>query len=402
MEERTSVTDSDTSDVESLEEPNMDIVSLYERDIRRIPLLKAEEKKRAGENLARGLRGIRSNIARAIREARSVSANIHTSEFLAVTKKTCSTDILSPTHFDEIERALSVLIKSPHVSKQNFFLKELAAIQKEFLKYRKDFESARNVLIRHNLRLAFDRAKKRGGNASLPLPDVTQEANIGLIKAAQRFDISRKCKFSTVATWWINQAIFRAFQEKTRIIEIPVHVHEKYLKVSRGRRFLNQHLGREATFSELAEHLHMSPKTVFDIDQCITKEPISLDEIIKNACSKRDGRDVTLHEVVADGTTILPDEAYFKKEQKEGVQRVLAETLNPREQTIIRLRFGMAGRDPMMLDAIGQILGVTGERIRKIEEKALKKLKCPEVKKRLEPFLNGSAGRIFGYTTVSA
>ena len=251
---------------------------------------------------------------------------------------------------DEVERRKSAKTKGD---------KQLPEVQKELA-------GKKNELIRANLRLVVAIAKKyqyRG----MSLLDLIDEGNIGLIEAVERFDYARGCRFSTYGTWWIRQAIIKSLADKGRVIRIPVHMLNTIKKCYFVAKHLTQELGRDPSSEEIASYMNVSARRVDEIND-ISQDTASLDATVDSAESTR------LAELIKDDRSEQPFETAFKIALQETIQNVLTH-LTEREMRIIQLRYGLMGEGPCTLQETGRLLGITRERVRQIQEKAIAKLR---------------------------
>lgn len=307
--------------------------------------------------------------------------------FENVAEEAMAEDMMTSTELEKELESLSSLEDKSVSDPVRMYLKEIGRIplltREEEIDYAQRNEQgdglAKKKLINSNLRLVVSIAKKYIGRGMTFL-DLIQEGNKGLIRAVEKYDWTKGFKFSTYATWWIRQAITRAIADQARTIRIPVHMVETINKLMRVSRKLMQDLGYEPSPEEIADAMEgMTPDRVREILK-ISQKTTSLETPIG------DDEDSYLGDFIADETQTSPYDATSKRLLKENVGEVLS-TLSDREARVLRMRFGLDSPRPMTLEEVGQKFGVTRERIRQIEAKALRKLKHPSLRKRLQDFL---------------
>lgn len=249
---------------------------------------------------------------------------------------------------------------------------KLDAISQNIQAARATLESAKDGLVQRNLRLVVDIAKRFTGRG-LALLDLIQEGNIGLMRAAERFQYKKGFKFSTYATWWVRQGIMRALADQSRTIRIPVHTTEAWQRITKTSQRLAQRFGREANVDEIGRFMDMEPDRVHETIQAF-QEPISLDTPVAEG-------EAHLSEFLADEQSLPPDADVEDNQTREQIDAIL-QALTPRERQVIRLRFGIGQDQPWTLEEVGKTMSVTRERIRQIEVVALKKLKEPTIREK--------------------
>ena len=268
---------------------------------------------------------------------------------------------------DNLMRDVKTLkVNSRIESEVGISIDELITKHEMLVKAKKLVSEATKELITHNLRLVVNIAKHYVGRG-LPLPDLIQEGNIGMMKAIDKFDYKRGFKFSTYATWWIRQAITRALIDQTKTIRLPVHIVELYNKVNTASRELTRQLGREPSTAEIAQEVKVSEKKVDDVLKAI-QDPITLQTPVGD-------EDTTLEDFIGDNSA----SPYLDAERNKITEQMIKilQTLAPKEAEVIRMRFGIGVERDHTLEEVGQHLSITRERVRQIEAKAMRKLQHP-------------------------
>ncbi len=346
--------------------------SLYFRSFGERGLLSREEEILIAKRVDQGTRRIRAALRQATRtllKARRIPACAESAKLLQSVRRLSG---LSATALDSAEKALNTVLypSSTDLHPPASLAKPLEAVLGEMRSARVILEQGKDELVRCNLRLVVDVAKHYTGRG-LSLLDLVQEGNIGLMKAAERYQYRKGFKFSTYATWWIRQGITRSLADQSRTIRVPVHQTEASHRILRVMRRLCQQLGRPARLEEVAQVLRMRPERLRETVQAF-QEPVALETPIGDG-------DTQFGDVIPDHQAVPPDANVHRSELTEQLDHILS-TLTPREQTVIRLRFGIGHDESSTLEQVGQSLSVTRERIRQIEAKALKKLKTPAIK----------------------
>jgi RNA polymerase primary sigma factor len=346
--------------------------SLYFRSFGERALLTREEEVALAKQVDQGTRRIRVALRQAVKllgRAKRTPALMDSVKTLKLISRLSG---LSASALDNAEQTLLAILKpsTPEMKLPLAIVKRLTSFLSEIQSARVVLEQGKDEFVRRNLRLVVDVAKHYTGRG-LTLLDLVQEGNIGLMKAAERYQYRKGFKFSTYATWWIRQGITRALADQSRTIRIPVHQTEASHRILRVTRRLGQQFGRPARLEEIAEVLHMRPERLHETVQAF-QEPVALESPIGDGDSQ-------FGEMIPDQRAVSPDAHVHRTEMTKQLDRILS-TLTPREQTVIRLRFGIGYDEACTLEQVGQNLSVTRERIRQIEAKALKKLKTPEIR----------------------
>ena len=352
---------------ENKESKDAALEPIYFRTFRSRPLLNKQEELELAKCIDESSENIRAGLAQAIRDVKALGDKPEFHEALHALTEIRQLSGLSAPALNEAEERLAGLrtTVSTRGLKARMLGKRLQRLQHELAKHRVQLERAKEELVQRNLRLVVDIAKRFTGRG-LAFLDLIQEGNIGLMRAAERFQYRKGFKFSTYATWWIRQGILRAVADQSRTIRIPVHTTETWQRMIKVSHRLSQKLGREPSHEEIAMALATNPERVQQTMQAFV-EPISFDQ------TNADGEPF-LEDCLPDNHAPAPDANVQEEQIRSQLHRLLG-FLTPREEQVIRLRFGIGNGKSRTLEEVGKLLNVTRERIRQIEGLALKKLR---------------------------
>lgn len=370
----------DTMIEDQMEEPKKEpsttaLETVYFRTFRKRPLLEREDELRLAKDIDESSQNIRASLAQAIQLMKNLANKPHFEKSVHTLNTTRELSGFSAPALDEAHETISGLMTalSSVGPKGSALKKRLRSIQQQIGHARIKLEQAKDGLVQRNLRLVVDLAKRFTGRG-LSLLDLIQEGNIGLMRAAERFQYKKGFKFSTYATWWVRQGILRALADQSRTIRVPVHTTEAWQRMTKTSQRLAQQLGRDPKNEEIGEALGIQPERVQETMQAFL-EPVSFDN------PTADG-ETFLGDFLPDENLMPPDENIQEEQVKTQINQALC-TLTPREEQVIRMRFGLGQDHSFTLEEVGKTMNVTRERIRQIEVIALKKLREPEMKAQL-------------------
>ncbi|MDR4493229.1 MAG: RNA polymerase sigma factor RpoD/SigA [Nitrospirales bacterium] len=346
--------------------------SIYFRGFRTRPLLARDEELSLAKRLYQGTSTLREAVSRALVVLNRLPATSESEAIQIHLARHLELNGYSVPVIDEILEQVA-LLKSLNAARGKVGKKndiELEAVRQVIQRARVDIEQPKDELVQRNLRLVVDVAKRYLGRG-LGFLDLVQEGNIGLMKAAERFEYTRGFKFSTYATWWIRQGITRAVADQSRTIRVPVHTNEASTKIAKTAQRLTQQFDREPSLEEIGRELDLTAERVQETIESF-QDPISLD------APSADG-ETELGELIPDMDGQSPDEEVMRKSNAQWLDQIL-QVLTPREKEVVRLRFGIGVDEAWTLEQVGRSMNVTRERIRQIEVVALKKLKESHVK----------------------
>ncbi len=339
--------------------------SLYFRSFGSRPLLNKDSEIELAKEIDQASRTIRLILRKALHLANKMKKSESRDTSLDIFKETLELSGFSVPVIENIKRVFRQLEEAQEEQSKDF-----QELNQNLQQAKIQLERAKSELVQRNLRLVVDIAKRYTGHG-LAFLDLVQEGNIGLMKAAERFQYQKGFKFSTYATWWIRQGITRALADQSRTIRVPVHLNEISNKIARTSKRLTQQFSRPAQLEDIGVELQLSKEKVHETLLAF-QDPISLETPVGDG-------DTFLTDFIPDSGTLTPDGPVSRQETNQQVKRIL-DSLTPREQMVIRLRFGIGQDEPWTLEEVGQSMSVTRERVRQIEAKALQKLKEPAMK----------------------
>ena len=364
--------DQDEQDKKTADPSSVNLESMYFRGFRSRPLLHAEEERKLAIRLYEGTTHLRTLLQQALEIAGKLQSQEEVDLGHERLQEMLDLKGYSPPVIEEfLQSVLTLQYFAVSKGKEGRKISQQASdLYHSIQTVRMEIEEPKDELVQRNLRLVVNVAKRYLGRG-LNFLDLVQEGNIGLMKGAERFDYTRGFKFSTYATWWIRQGITRAIADQSRTIRVPVHTNEALTKIAKTAQRLAQQYDREPTFKEIGQVLNMGSDRVKETLEAF-QEPISLD------APSVDG-ETELGELIPDLDCSAPDEEVSRKSNARWLAKIF-QVLNPREEQIVRLRFGIGGDEPWTLEQVGRSMSVTRERIRQIEVVALNKLKESHVK----------------------
>jgi len=361
---------------EAKKEPStMALETMYFRTFKNRPLLDRKDELHLAKEIDESSQSVRRALTHAIQLMKHLANNPHFQKSIKSLTETRELSGFSSPSLEEIHEVLSELmtVLSGTGPKDLSLRKRLRSVQQQITQARITLEQAKDGLVQRNLRLVVDLAKRFTGRG-LSLLDLIQEGNIGLMRAAERFQYKKGFKFSTYATWWVRQGILRALADQSRTIRVPVHTTEAWQRMNKTFQRLAQQLGRDPKNEEIGKALGIQPNRVHETMQAFL-EPVSFDN------PTADG-ETFLGDFLPDENLTSPDENIQDEQMKIQIDRALG-TLTSREEQIIRMRFGLGHGYGLTLEEVGKTMNVTRERIRQIEVIALKKLREPKMKAQL-------------------
>jgi RNA polymerase primary sigma factor len=364
--------DQDEQDKKTAGPGSVNLESMYFRGFRSRPLLHAEEELELAMRLYEGTTHLRALLQQALDISEKLQSQQEVELVRERLQKLLDLKGYSPPVIEEFLQSVLTLqsFAASNGKEGRKISQQVTELYRSIQIVRMEIEEPKDELVQRNLRLVVNVAKRYLGRG-LNFLDLVQEGNIGLMKGAERFDYTRGFKFSTYATWWIRQGITRAIADQSRTIRVPVHTNEASTKIAKTAQRLAQQYNREPTFEEIGQVLDMSSERVKETLEAF-QEPISLD------APSVDG-ETELGELIPDLDGSAPDEEISRKSNAQWLAKIF-KVLNPREEQVVRLRFGIGEDEPWTLEQVGRSMSVTRERIRQIEVVALNKLKDSHVK----------------------